>query len=177
MSTQPTGDHSRFLPDARLSVTETFMPLPQRVSRSFLLRQMASIAALLVPLLGASPASAQTSDTPVLRNAHPVALFAGLDKITGELHSFYVLIDETVQFGALQITPRVCYDRPPTEPEQTTVFLEVDELTLDRRIRRIFTGWMLAESPGLNAIDHPVYDVWLTGCSDTPPDTPVVGQQ
>lgn len=72
---------------------------------------------------------------------------------------------------------RVCYDRPPSEPERTTVFLEVDELTLDRRIRRVFTGWMIAESPGLNAIDHPVYDVWLTGCSDAAPETPAAGQQ
>ena len=127
-------------------------------------------------LLAATPASAQL-DAPVLRNQHPVALFSGLDKITGELHTFHVFIDETVQFGALQLTPRVCYDRPPSEPERTTVFLEVDELTLDRRIRRIFTGWMIAESPGLNAIDHPVYDVWLTGCSEAPPATPVVGQQ
>ena len=134
-------------------------------------------ALLAAAVLAASPSAAQSPEAPVLRNEHPVALFAGLDKITGELHDFYVFIDETVQFGALQITPRVCYDRPPSEPEKTTVFLEVDELTLDRRIRRIFTGWMVAESPGLNAIDHAVYDVWLTGCSDTPPETPVAGQQ
>lgn len=128
-------------------------------------------SALLVIAVGAIGSRAQTA-APVLRNERPVALFSGLDKITGELHSFYVLVDETVQFGALQLTPRVCYDRPPSEQEKTTVFLEVDELTLDRRIRRIFTGWMLAESPGLNAIDHPVYDVWLIGCSDSAPATP-----
>lgn len=127
--------------------------------------------------LGAVGQSTAQTSAPVLRNEHPVALFAGLDKITGELHTFYVFVDETVQFGALQLTPRVCYDRPPSEPERTTVFLEVDELTLDRRIRRVFTGWMIAESPGLNAIDHPVYDVWLTGCSDAVPETPAAGQQ
>lgn len=131
------------------------------------------LASVVLPTVQVNAQTAQ----PVLRNEHTIALFAGLDKITGELHTFYVFVDETVQFGALQITPRVCYDRPPSEPERTTVFLEVDELTLDRRIRRIFTGWMIAESPGLNAIDHPVYDVWLTGCSDTPPETPVAGQQ
>lgn len=131
--------------------------------------------ALLAAAAGfAMSVNAQTA--PELRREHPVALFAGLDKITGELHSFYVFVDETVQFGALQLTPRVCYDRPPSEPERTTVFLEVDELTLDRRIRRIFTGWMIAESPGLNAIDHPVYDVWLTGCSAEAPATPAAGQ-
>jgi hypothetical protein len=48
----------------------------------------------------------------------------------------------------------------------------VDEITLDRKIRRIFTGWMFAQSPGLNAVEHPVYDVWLKDCkqkSDVPP--------
>jgi hypothetical protein len=96
--------------------------------------------------------------------SNPVAEFTGLDKITGQIRTFDVLIDETVQFGALQLTPRVCYSRPPTEPPRTTTFVEVDEVTLDRKIQRIFTGWMFAGSPGLNAVDHPIYDVWLTNC-------------
>lgn len=96
--------------------------------------------------------------------SNPVAEFTGLDKITGQIRTFDVLVDETVQFGALQLTARVCYSRPPTEPPQTTAFVEVDEVTLDRKIQRIFTGWMFADSPGLNAVDHPIYDVWLTNC-------------
>ena len=104
-----------------------------------------------------------------------VAVFSGIDKITGETHTFDVYIDETVKFGQLEITPRVCYSRPATEEPKTTSFLEVDEITLDRRIRRIFTGWMFAESPGLNAIEHPINDVWLVTCkqtSDVPPPPP-----
>jgi hypothetical protein len=76
-----------------------------------------------------------------------------------------------VQFGALQVTPKVCFTRDETEAQKISSFVEVDEITLDRKIRRIFTGWMFAASPGLNAVDHPVYDVWLTGCkqsSDVP---------
>lgn len=96
--------------------------------------------------------------------ANPIAEFTGLDKITGQIRTFDVLVNETVQFGALQLTPRVCYSRPPTEPPRTSVFVEVDEVTLDRKIQRIFTGWMFADSPGLNAVDHPIYDVWLTNC-------------
>mgnify|MGYP002402046497 CR=1 FL=1 len=102
---------------------------------------------------------------------NPVAVFAGLDKITGRTTTFDVYIDETVQFGALQVTPKVCYSRDETEAQQISGFVEVDEITLDRKIRRIFTGWMFAASPGLNAVDHPIYDVWLTGCkqsSDVP---------
>jgi len=102
---------------------------------------------------------------------NPVAVFSGLDKITGRTTSFDVYIDETVQFGALQVTPKVCYSRDETEPQKVSGFVEVDEITLDRKIRRIFTGWMFAASPGLNAVDHPIYDVWLTDCkqsSDVP---------
>jgi hypothetical protein len=104
--------------------------------------------------------------------SNPVAEFAGLDKITGRIINFDVYMDETVRFGALQVTPRVCYSRPPTEPAQTDGFVEVDEITLNREVKRIFSGWMFAASPGLNAVDHAVYDVWLTGCkatSDVPP--------
>ena len=95
---------------------------------------------------------------------NPTAVFSGLDKITGRIVSFEVAVDETVQFGALQLTPRVCYTRPPTESAKTTAFLEVDEVTLDNKYRRIFTGWMFASSPGLHAIEHPIYDVWLVDC-------------
>jgi hypothetical protein len=104
--------------------------------------------------------------------ANKVAVFAGLDKITGRIITFDVYIDETVRFGALQITPRVCYSRPPTEEPQTDAFVEVDAIGLDRKVKRIFTGWMFASSPGLHAVDDPVYDVWLTDCkmtSNVPP--------
>ncbi len=96
--------------------------------------------------------------------SNPVAVFAGLDKITGRIINFDVYINETVQFGALQVTPRICYTRPPTEEPRTDAFVEVDEITLARKIQRIFTGWMFADSPGLHAVDNAVYDVWLTDC-------------
>jgi hypothetical protein len=105
------------------------------------------------------------------RIKNPVAEFAGIDKITGRIITFDAYVGETVQFGALQVTPRVCYSAPDTEEPKTDSFVEVDEITLDRKIRRIFTGWMFAESPGLNAVEHPIYDVWLKSCkltSDVP---------
>ena len=106
------------------------------------------------------------------RISNPVAEFNGLDKITGRITSFDVYIGETVQFGALQVTPRVCYSRDDKEAQRIDAFVEVEEITLDRKIRRIFTGWMFADSPGLNAVEHPIYDVWLKTCklkSDVPP--------
>ena len=93
------------------------------------------------------------------------AVFVGLDKITGRTMTFDAAIGETVQFGALQVTPRACYTRPPTEATNTDAFVEVDEVTLQGEIKRIFTGWMFASSPGLHAVEHPTYDVWLVNCA------------
>jgi hypothetical protein len=103
-------------------------------------------------------------EPPPQRITNPTAVFSGLDKITGRIISFDVSINETVQFGALQVTPRVCYSRPPTETPNTDAFVEVDEVTLQGEIKRIFTGWMFSASPGLHAVEHPIYDVWLTEC-------------
>jgi hypothetical protein len=98
------------------------------------------------------------------RISNGVAIFAALDKVTARTSKFEVPLDQTVQFGALKVTPRACYSRPPTEQPKTTSFVEVDEVELDGAEKRIFTGWMFAESPGLNAVEHPVFDVWLTDC-------------
>ncbi|MHA7772700.1 DUF2155 domain-containing protein [Roseibium sp. M-1] len=109
---------------------------------------------------------------------NPVAVFSGLDKITGRIISFDVYIGETVQFGALQVTPRVCYSRPQTESPLTTGFVQVDEITLNNEVRRIYSGWMFAASPGLHAVEHPVYDIWLTDCklaSRVPPPEDYAG--
>lgn len=116
------------------------------------------LTAAVLTFAGLFPAQAQ----PV---ANPVATFAGLDKITGRITRFDVYIDETVLFGALELTPRACYDRPSSDTlQRTSAFLEVDQRSLDGSAERIFTGWMFADSPALNAVDHAVYDVWLIEC-------------
>ena len=93
-----------------------------------------------------------------------VAVFAALDKVTATISKLEIPLGETKTYGALKVTPRVCYSRPATEQPKTTTFVEVDETQLDGQQKRIFTGWMFAESPGLNAVEHPVFDIWLTGC-------------
>jgi hypothetical protein len=128
------------------------MPSPHRFP---VLAGLVSTALVSLALTG--PAAAD-------RIRNPTAVFAGLDKITGRIISFEVAVDETVQFGALQLTPRVCWTRPPTEAPQTTTFTEVDEVTFNNEYRRIFTGWMYASSPGLHGVEHAIYDVWLTDC-------------
>ena len=120
---------------------------------------------LLLAAVCSSSAQAETI-------ANPVATFSGLDKVTARVTTFDVYIDETVQFGALQITPRACYTRPTTEVQRTSVFIEVDQVSLKGTMTRIFTGWMFADSPALNAIDHPVYDIWLVDCKQSSNITP-----
>jgi len=108
--------------------------------------------------------------------ANPVARFSGLDKITARLTEFDVYINETVQFGSMQITPRACYTAPPNAPPHTLSFVEIDRVDLKAKATRIFTGWMFAQSPGLNAVDDPLYDVWLVGCktqTNLPPPTAI----
>lgn len=116
------------------------------------------------PVEAAVPSDEVATQPPGNKVPNPTGVFAGLDKITGRITSFDVAIDETVQFGALQVTLRACYTRPPTETPHTDAFIEVDEVTLQGEIRRIYTGWMFAASPGLHAVEHPIYDIWLTDC-------------
>jgi hypothetical protein len=118
-----------------------------------------SRAALVVASVVGCAGAAQAD-----RIKNPTAVFSGLDKITGRIVSFEVAVNETVQFGALQMTPRVCFTKPPTETPNTTSFLEVDEAGTDGTSRRVFSGWMFASSPGLHGIEHPVYDIWLVDC-------------
>jgi hypothetical protein len=114
------------------------------------------------------PGDEVVAEPPAQKIVNKGALFSGLDKITGRIINFDVSIGETVQFGALQVTPRACYTRPPTETPNTDAFVEVDEVTLQGEVKRIFTGWMFASSPGLHGVEHPIYDVWLSDCKSPP---------
>ena len=83
------------------------------------------------------------------------ASFSGLDKITGRIINFDEDIGETVQFGALRVKTDACYTRPATEAANTDAFVEVDEITLQGEVKRIFSGWMYVASPGLHGVEHP----------------------
>jgi hypothetical protein len=121
-------------------------------------RLAGTLVAAALALLLATPAAAQ-------RIENSVAVFAALDKVTAKISRLEVPLNQTATFGALKVTPRACYSRAPTEPPKTTTFVEVEETQLDGKEKRIFSGWMFADSPGLNAVEHPVFDVWLTDCA------------
>jgi hypothetical protein len=124
-----------------------------------------------------SPATLQPGDEvvtepPAQKIVNKKASFSGLDKITGRIINFDEDIGETVQFGALRVKTDACYTRPATEAANTDAFVEVDEITLQGEVKRIFSGWMFAASPGLHGVEHPIYDIWLTDCKV--PDTTIV---
>jgi hypothetical protein len=127
-----------------------------------------------------SPATLQPGDEvvtepPSQKITNKKASFSGLDKITGRIIKFDEDIGETVQFGALRVKTSACYTRPSTEAANTDAFVEVDEITLQGEVKRIFSGWMYAASPGLHGVEHPVYDIWLTDCKG--PDQTIVSAQ
>src|SRR4030088_1083411 len=121
------------------------------------------------------PGDEVVSEPPAQKIVNKKASFSGLDKITGRIINFDEDIGETVQFGALRVKTDACYTRPATEAANTDAFVEVDEITLQGEVKRIFSGWMYAASPGLHGVEHPIYDIWLVDCKV--PDQPVVSAQ
>jgi hypothetical protein len=121
------------------------------------------------------PGDEVVTEPPAAKVTNKKASFSGLDKITGRIINFDEDIGETVQFGALRVKTDACYTRPATEAANTDAFVEVDEITLQGEVKRIFSGWMYAASPGLHGVEHPIYDIWLTDCKV--PDQTIVSAQ
>lgn len=117
--------------------------------------KLAAVALVAVFLLPAGIAVGEPGQTAELQ---------GLDKVTGRTSTLKVTIGETVKFGALLVTVRACDHSPPTEPPESTVFLDIYEAREGEAQTDLFHGWMFASSPALNALEHPVYDVWALDC-------------
>lgn len=151
------------------------------------------IAALLLPGAGAQeaqPAAAvqvRLADLPAVldrpatfedavpdeKGVKRSIIMGGLDKITARTVRFEAPVGTTVRYKKLLITPRTCYVRPPEETPETSVFVDITEPTPQGDgLQRLFSGWMFASSPGLNALEHPVYDVWVIGCHVEDPSNP-----
>jgi hypothetical protein len=93
----------------------------------------------------------------------------GLDKITGRPANIYAPIGVPVKFATLTITVDYCYSTPQSEPPETTAFLQITDNRPDQPERKMFSGWMLASSPSLNGLQHPLYDVWVISCQTNLP--------
>lgn len=119
------------------------------------MRRLLAAAAAVGVALSAHAAHAVPKDTVVLR---------ALDKITGRVSTLAVAVGKKTQFGSLEIIPWHCDETPPEERLESAAFLEIVELREGENPEPRFTGWMLASSPGLSALEHPVYDLWVIDC-------------
>lgn len=97
------------------------------------------------------------------------AILRGLDKITGRPSNIFAPIGVPISFASLTITARYCYSTPPSEPPETTAFVEIQDRRPNQLARKVFSGWMLASSPSLNGLQHPLYDVWVISCKTNQP--------
>jgi hypothetical protein len=101
--------------------------------------------------------------------AHPVLELRALDKITGRASVLMAPLNMPVKFATLTIVARTCYSTPESETPETSAFLQIDDRRPDQPDRRVFSGWMYASSPGLNGMQHPLYDVWAISCKTNAP--------
>jgi hypothetical protein len=137
-------------------------------------------AAKAAPTTAATPAATPPAAAPDPNTVEPdigatsqplqptgpmVLLLRGLDKITGRATNIVAPIGKPQHFFTLTITARYCYSTPPSETPETAAFVQIDDHRPDQAAKRIFSGWMYASSPGLNAVQHPLYDVWAISCN------------
>lgn len=112
--------------------------------------------------------AAEAQAAPVLPpNGGSSLLMRGLDKLTGRPTNIIAPIGKPVQFATLTITARFCYSTPASETPETAAFVQIEDHRPDQTARRIFSGWMYGSSPGLNGVEHPLYDVWAISCNNT----------
>lgn len=133
---------------------------------------------------GRKPAPAPAAPPPPapparLAEAHPdahgvkrMAVLRAIDKISGRTTDIDAPAGVPVHYGPLIITAQYCYTVPPEEPPETTAFVQIDEADPGQPVKRLFSGWMFASSPALNALEHPTYDVWVINCRTDEPAKP-----
>lgn len=153
-----------------------------------IMRRESFTLAIAVTALVAWPAMAAddsaTVDMPQNEIAHPLSVadaipgkdgvkrevvLRGLDKMTGRAANIYAPVGVPVGFATLSITAHYCYSTPPIETPETTAFVEVTDNRPDQPSHKVFSGWMLASSPSLNGMQHPLYDVWVISCITNQP--------
>ena len=111
----------------------------------------------------------------------PAVLLRGLDKISGRSTEINMAVGSNAMLGGLRVTVKACHQAPPTEPPESVAYVEVEDYgfsvkdpsqlpeDIDKN-NRAFHGWMYASSPGLNGLEHPIYDVWVIRCMADVPD-------
>ena len=112
----------------------------------------------------AAPAPEAELVPEALPPARSITVLRALDKITARISEIEAPDNGPIRFGSLSIRARTCRSEPPEEKPETYAFLEIDDIDKSGQSHRVFTGWMLASSPALHPLEHPVYDVWVISC-------------
>ena len=90
-----------------------------------------------------------------------------LDKVTAKTSEIRLAIGEKKFFGSLEIKGLKCQLSEHNEFMDTVAYLQVKDLAAkDNNQVFLFNGWTFASSPTLQSIDHPIYDLWITGCEN-----------
>lgn len=97
------------------------------------------------------------------------AVIRGLDKVTGHARDYTLTVGRAARVGSLEVVARACSKSAPEETPEVRIYVEVFDTPPAREgeeseRREIFHGWLFASSPGLNAVDHPTYDIWAIDC-------------
>ncbi|MFZ5792388.1 MAG: DUF2155 domain-containing protein [Pseudomonadota bacterium] len=101
---------------------------------------------------------------PAVADPMAIAVLRTLDKVTARVSTIEVPVGSSTSLGSLEVTVRACDKRPPEETPESAAFLEVVETKANEAPRQLFSGWMFASSPALDALEHPVYDIWVIDC-------------
>ena len=106
--------------------------------------------------------------TPV---AERVAVLGLLNKRNGLQRDFTLRPGQAVRVGDVIVRLRNCETTAPWEIQQLTgAFVQLDVRGADGQYRRVFSGWLYQDSPSLNVVEHPIYDVWPKSCAMTHPE-------
>ena len=128
--------------------------------------QNASVATQNAP----ATAAGQGGVTPM---AQRVAVLGILNKRNGIVKNVALHPGQSARWKDLLVHLRACETTAPWEEEKLTgAFVQVDVQGTDKKWRRVFSGWLYKESPSLNVVEHPVYDVWPKTCAMTYPAGP-----
>jgi len=115
-------------------------------------------------------AAGQGGVTPM---AQRVAVIGILNKRNGIVQNVTLRPGQSVRWKDVIVRLRACEATAPWEEEKLTgAFVQVDVRRPDKSWGRIFSGWLYKESPSLNVVEHPIYDVWPKSCAMTYPAGP-----
>ena len=119
------------------------------------------------------PGGAAASQANVTPMAQRVAVLGILNKRNGIVQNVALHPGQSARWKDVIVRLRACETTAPWEQEKLTgAFVQVDVRESDNRLHRVFSGWLYKESPSLNVVEHPVYDVWPKSCEMTYPAGP-----